>query len=163
MDLTDFVSPNGDHPVTDSRKVAKHFEKQHAKVLRSIRQLLAETGEWGRANFGECFEINGLANGKPEPLYRISKDGFMLLVMGFTGKKALGMKLKFIEAFNAMAEFLRSGLWQRRQDAEAAFAAGKAQASLDGSGLCRWRYRKREHERLIEELDRQMKLPFQPT
>ncbi|MFY4709978.1 hypothetical protein [Burkholderia glumae] len=32
--LNDFVLVDGDQLVTDSRKVAKHFEKQHAKVLR---------------------------------------------------------------------------------------------------------------------------------
>ncbi|MFY4709979.1 Rha family transcriptional regulator [Burkholderia glumae] len=126
-----------------------------------MRQLLAETGDWGRANFGECFEINELANGKREPWYRISKDGFMLLVMGFTGKKALEMKLKFIKAFNAMAAALQSGLWQRRMDAEAAFLAGKDQASVDGRGLVRWRFDKKRHVDRIADLDRQIQLQLQ--
>jgi phage regulator Rha-like protein len=39
-------------------------------------------------------------------MYIIYRDGFMLLVMGYTGKKALAIKLAYIEAFNAMEEEL---------------------------------------------------------
>lgn len=37
-------------------------------------------------------------------MYTVFFDGFILLVMGYTGKKALGMKLAYIDAFNAMRE-----------------------------------------------------------
>lgn len=158
--LMDFVMVEGDQPMTDSRKVARHFGKQHAKVLRSIRQTIADTGEWGIANFGHTPTIDA-QNGQLYDCYRMTKDGFMLLVMGFTGKKALAVKLAFIKAFNAMAEMLRTGLWQRRMDAEAEYLAGRSQASIDGRGLCRWRYEKPEHERLIAALDAEMQLPLQ--
>lgn len=159
--LMDFVIVEGSQPVTDSRKVAAQFGKLHRNVLRDVRSLVADTGEWGRLNFEQCFEINELANGKREPLYRMTKDGFMLLVMGFTGKKALAVKLAFIKAFNAMSEMLRSGLWQRRMDAEAAYLAGKSQASIDGRGLCQWRREKSRRLLEIAELDRQMQIPLQ--
>ena len=37
-------------------------------------------------------------------MYLMTRDGFSLLVMGFTGQKALEWKLKYIEAFNYMEE-----------------------------------------------------------
>ena len=41
-------------------------------------------------------------------MFILYRDGFMLLVMGYTGKKALAMKLAYIEAFNRMeAELAR--------------------------------------------------------
>ncbi|MGS1028852.1 Rha family transcriptional regulator [Burkholderia glumae] len=164
MDLTDFVSLDGDRPVTDSRKVAKQFGKQHGKVLRDIRVIVKQCGdEFAQANFGFSHEINMLANGRRDPVCSMTKDGFMLLAMGFGGAKAMAVKVAFIKAFNAMAEALRTGLWQRRQEAQAAFDAGRAQASIDGSGLSRWRHQKHQHERLIDELDRQMDLPLQLT
>lgn len=161
-DLMDFVMVKGNHPVTDSRKVAKHFGKQHAKVLRSIRQTIADTGEWGLANFGHTPTVDA-QNGQTYDCYQMTKDGFMLLVMGFTGKQALAVKIAFIKAFNAMAEALRNGLWQRRMDAEAAYLAGKDQASVDGRGLCRWKYEKPEHEQRIAALDAEMQLSLQLT
>lgn len=85
----------------------------------------------------------------------------MLLVMGFTGKKALAVKIAFIKAFNAMAEALRNGLWQRRMDAEAAYLVGKDQASINGRGLCRWKYEKPEHELRIKALDREIQMQLQ--
>jgi Rha family phage regulatory protein len=159
--LDDFVMVAGDAPVTDSRRVAKAFDRRHDHVLRDIRRLLRDLPEEHRLpNFGECFENNSLANGKPEPLFRMTKDGFMLLVMGFTGRKALAVKLAFIKAFNAMAEHLRTGLWHQRRDAEAAYLAGKVQASAAGRNLRRWRDEKPERLRVITHIYHQMELPL---
>lgn len=157
--LLDFVMVEGREAVTDSRKVAKHFSKRHRDVLRAIRNLDCST-KFAARNFAQCFEINGLANGKPEPVIQMTKDGFMFLVMGFTGKAAAAMKEAFIEAFNAMAENLRSGLWQRRLDEQAAMQQGSIGASVHGRGLRFWRDRKRQHLRNIAELDRQMQIPL---
>lgn len=38
--------------------------------------------------------------------YLMTRDGFSLLVMGFTGQKALEWKLRYIEAFNEMENSL---------------------------------------------------------
>lgn len=50
-DLMDFVMVDGNQPMTDSRKVAKHFGKRHDNVLRDVRSLIADTGDWGALNF----------------------------------------------------------------------------------------------------------------
>ena len=73
--------------------------------MRDIRSLIANTPERFRAlNFEETFRtVPGPNNSERQEIYFIiHRDGFMLLVMGYTGKKALAIKLAYIEAFNAM-------------------------------------------------------------
>lgn len=56
--------------------------------------------------FNANFEASEYTNakGKTEPYYRMTRDGYSILVMGFTDKKAIDWKIKYIAAFNAMAE-----------------------------------------------------------
>jgi Rha family phage regulatory protein len=92
---------------TTSLKVAEHFGKRHDTVLRAIRNLDCSP-EFAARNFAECHRINELANGKPEPFYEMTRDGFTFLAMGFTGKEAAKWKEAYIEAFNRMeAELLK--------------------------------------------------------
>ncbi len=94
---------------TTSKQVAEHFGKRHTHVLRAIKNLLKELPEEHRPNFGLTFnEVVG-ANGatRKEPAYRITRDGFTLLAMGFTGKEAMQWKVAYLSAFNKMeAELL---------------------------------------------------------
>ena len=92
--------------VTTSRDIAKHFDKEHKNVLQSIREV-ACSEEFARLNFQLCYENNELQNGKPLPFYRVTKDGFFFLVMGFTGEKAALIKEAYINAFNQMEKYLR--------------------------------------------------------
>lgn len=45
-------------------------------------------------------------SGKTNKKYNMSRDGFSLLAMGFTGKKALDWKIKYNQAFNLMEKTL---------------------------------------------------------
>ncbi|MCG9101589.1 Rha family transcriptional regulator [Laribacter hongkongensis] len=140
--LNDFVMLAGDKIVTDSRKVAEAFGKLHKNVVRDIKKLTAETGDFAKLNFELCFENSDLQNGKPQPLYRITKDGFMLLVMGFSGKKAMQIKLAFLSAFNAMADHIRQiaeSDFKAYIAIAAEFQKGRDTASLCGRGLGAWR------------------------
>lgn len=95
---------------TTSLDIAQHFDKRHDNVLKSIRDLLAQLPAERALNFEETlFEVQG-PNGaiRQEPAYRITRDGFTLLAMGFTGERALAFKLAYIDAFNAMEAKLRS-------------------------------------------------------
>jgi len=87
--------------VTSSRDIAKYFDKEHKNVLQSIREVCCSE-EFTRLNFQLCYENSELQNGKPLPFYRITKDGFFFLVMGFTGEKAALIKEAYIQAFNQM-------------------------------------------------------------
>jgi len=86
---------------TTSRLVAEKFGKQHSHVLRDIQKLIEDLPEdFNASNFGLVDYID--AKGEARPMYEMTRDGFTLLVMGFTGKPALEWKIRFIEAFNLM-------------------------------------------------------------
>lgn len=80
------------------------FEKDHDKVLRDIRELACDTA-FSLANFGESKYIN--ARGREYPEYLMTRIGFSVLTMGFTGAKALKWKIKYAEAFEEMEEHRR--------------------------------------------------------
>lgn len=102
--MTNLVQLINGKAVTTSRKVAEIFEKEHCKVLRSIREL--ETPKnFNEANFGLVEYID--QKGEKRPEYLITRDGFTILAMGFTGKKAMQFKIAYIEAFNAMEAQLK--------------------------------------------------------
>lgn len=94
---------------TTSLQIAEHFGKQHKDVLRAIKNLLKELPEGYQRNFA-LIQIDvdlGMGRTRKDPAYRITRDGFTLLAMGFTGKEALQWKLAYITAFNKMeAELL---------------------------------------------------------
>lgn len=94
--------------VTTSRKVAEVFEKKHCDILRAIRELEMPE-EFGQRNFAsaEYETVNNLGKTVKYPQYLITRDGFTLLAMGFTGKKAMQFKIAYIEAFNAMEAALQ--------------------------------------------------------
>lgn len=87
---------------TNSLQIAEVFEKQHRHVLETIENLTKD--DFKTANFikGEYIDKKG----ENRPLYNLTKDGFMLLVMGFTGAKAYKFKVAFINAFNEMQKEL---------------------------------------------------------
>lgn len=91
---------------TTSVQVAQFFGKRHDNVLRAIRVLLREGAS---ADYLLNFEEMVVTRENPSggtpisaPAYRMNRDGFMLLAMGFTGKEALRWKLAYIAAFNRM-------------------------------------------------------------
>lgn len=95
-------------PATTSLKIAECFEKNHQHVLRDIRALSEDCPEnFNASNFGLVEYTD--SKGEKRPMYTVYFDGFILLVMGYTGPKALKMKLAYIEAFNAMRQKLESG------------------------------------------------------
>lgn len=91
--------------VVSSKDIADHFGKQHKDVLENIRDILA--AENSATKFYQ--ETTYQNRGKDYKEYLMNRDGFSLLAMGFTGKKALQWKLKYIEAFNEMEETLKQG------------------------------------------------------
>lgn len=100
---------------TTSRKVAEVFEKQHKDVLESIRNIKKQIDS--AENSAQYFTENQYkdSSGKNNPEYIITRDGFSLLVMGFTGEKAMQWKLKYIEAFNIMEKELKRIYSERQQ------------------------------------------------
>jgi len=91
--------------LTTSLKIAEYFGMRHANVLRKIRQVRDECPtEFGQLNFESADFID--KNGEQQPMFRLTKDGYILVVMGFTGSAAMQIKIKYIQAFNWMTEQL---------------------------------------------------------
>ena len=97
-------------PTTTSLEVARNFGKRHDDVLKAIRNLLMELPSEPARNFAETSIEADQPNGgtRSTPAYRLTRDGFTLLAMGFTGKKALQFKLAYITEFNRMEAALNS-------------------------------------------------------
>lgn len=93
--------------VVSSRNVAEVFEKEHYIVLRDIRSLLTSCSqEFGAYNF-VCSSYMSDQN-KELPEYLLTKDGFTLLAMGYTGPKAMSFKIAYIMRFNEMEQQLKA-------------------------------------------------------
>ncbi len=87
--------------ITTSKQIAITFGKPHCRVMESVRNLTTSTPtEFGQSNFRLSSYNN--SQGKRQPMYELTRDGFTLLAMGFTGKRALEFKLAYINAFNEM-------------------------------------------------------------
>ena len=97
-----------------SVEIAKNFGKEHKNVLQTIGNLVAENS----ATKSMIYETSYENRGRQYPMYLMNRDGFSLLVMGFTGKEALDWKVKYIEAFNEMEKKLNDPefLVQRSMD-----------------------------------------------
>lgn len=92
--------------VVSSLDVAETFEKLHKDVLESIRVIQANvsTAEFSALFYESEYTAN---NGKKNPMYYMNRDGFTLLVMGYTGEKAMRFKLAYIRQFNEMERMLQ--------------------------------------------------------
>lgn len=103
--VNELVEVQNRQVVTTSRKVAEVFEKRHDHVIRDIEAIKKDV-----PNFGEMFREGEAPDsyGRPQKVFFLNRDGLSLLAMGFTGKKAMQWKIKFIEAFNAMEEQLKN-------------------------------------------------------
>lgn len=109
---------NGTVPVTSSRLIADYFDKRHSDVTKTIDDLISDMREVEETASNQDTRKNSVINrtisdffvkdhylddrGRKRRQYLLTQDGFTLAVMGFTGKKALKVKLAFINQFNQM-------------------------------------------------------------
>ena len=101
--MTDLVIMKEQEAVTTSLSVAEVFGKRHDHVLQDIKNLIPEI--MGVKMFIESSYKN--SRGREYPMYYMNRDGFSLLVMGYTGKEALKFKLSFIEQYNRMEQYIK--------------------------------------------------------
>lgn len=102
--MNELVIMHNKQAMTTSLRVAEVFGKDHKNVIQSIENLAAEKS--AAKFFAEATYNN---RGKQYPMYYMNRDGFTLLAMGFTGKKALQFKISYINAFNSMETQIRTG------------------------------------------------------
>ena len=108
--MNELVHLENDEAVCSSLEVAEKFGKRHDKLIAEIRRMYSDLiGKGSPQNGGAkfFFEATYENRGKQYPMYLMNRDGFSLLAMGFTGKKALDWKLKYINAFNQMENIIR--------------------------------------------------------
>lgn len=95
-------------PAVTSLQVAEAFGKEHFHVLRDIRETMDKCSEsFTASNFGLSEYTD--STGRKLPLYILSKDGLMMVTMGYTTLEAMRVKEAYINRFNEMEEQLRSG------------------------------------------------------
>lgn len=95
-----------------SLDVAETFGKAHKEVMRDIRELGC-SDEFGVRNFAPSSYIN--SQNKKQPMYIMTRDGFTLLAMGYTGEKAMKFKEAYIKQFNVMEKQLNEKYAERQK------------------------------------------------
>ena len=136
----DAVFVRNDQPITSSLTIAKFFGKEHYNVLRDIRRLTRNLPKsWATLNF-EGISYRDEMNRK-QSLATVSRDGFSLLAMGFTGSKALAFKVAFIEEFNRRGELianLNSKLPKPKRKNKHRYGFYEVTALPDGTTKTKW-------------------------
>lgn len=102
--------------ICSSLEVAKHFKKRHDHVIRDIEEKILNVidKDFAAPNFGETSYIDQW--NRRQKMYFMTRDGFSLLAMSFTGKRAMEWKIKYIQVFNKMEQILlekKTQQWQQ--------------------------------------------------
>lgn len=101
----------------DSLFVADYFEKSHNHVVRDIEKILSpQSGlseEFNESNFGRITYTD--SRGRKQKAYAMTRDGFTMLVMGYTGAKAMRFKELYIKRFNEMEQFIKTLVSARQE------------------------------------------------
>ena len=100
--------------IISSLDVAEKFNKEHYHVIEDIRKIKKDisTPEFTGLFYEDTYKAS---NGKKNPMYLMNKDGFTLLVMGYTGQKAMKFKMDYINQFNTMERMLQSKSLEREK------------------------------------------------
>lgn len=143
----DMVMPSGETVVTTSLKVAEYFGKAHKNVLRAIKRLEGECSpDFSRLNFEPVEYLD--RKGEMRLMYTITKDGWMMLVMGFTGKAATAIKESYISAFNWMAARLSQRI-AMGEEAQHRFAIKETRSKLKGTIGSRLMNERKKEKRVL--------------
>jgi anti-repressor protein len=137
--MKELVLNLNENVVTSSLIVAEIYGKRHVEVLDAIREIINKSKNSTFVEnqaISKMFVLDSYENPMPvgggvksNPIYYMNRDGFSLLIMGFTGSKALEFKLKFIDAFNTMEKVIKESMAYKLPDftnpAKAAIAWAK--------------------------------------
>lgn len=126
--MNELVVMKDQRAVTSSLKVAEIFNKNHQHILETIDKLTV-----GNPTVKDLFYQSSYINSRGREYRQVfmGKDGFTLLGMSFTGKKALQFKLDYIKAFNSMEEQIKTGYTIPGSYAEALKLAAKQAEQIE--------------------------------
>lgn len=119
----------------ESTNIAEVFEKRHDHVLRDIENILTSLPSERRDNFIEIQvdRINNFGATVQSKAYRLTRDGFTFLVMGYSGEKAAKFKWAYIDEFNRQQALLENKTSPQTQPERMVFAtASLAESVLRG-------------------------------
>lgn len=160
FDFRDMVQSKGDEVITTSLKVAEYFGKAHKNVLRAIKRLEGECSpEFSRLNFEPVEYLD--RKGEMRVMYSITKDGWMMLVMGFTGKAATAIKESYIAAFNWMANRLSQRV-AVGEELQHRFAVKETRSKLKGTIGSRLMNERKKEKRVLNLEQEQIMAITQP-
>lgn len=178
--MTNLVIEDKGTPATTSRIIAREFNINHRDLLRTIRITIEGVNDEKFTMRNFALRDFGTVKGNIYQEYVISENGAMLLIMGFTGQKALSIKVQFINAFNAMKSELEKGKhsldWRTNREAgkierlsltdtikdfvEYATSQGSKSAKMYYMNITKMEYKALE---LIEKADKQIGGSFRDT
>lgn len=144
------VQPFQFHPVviedsktlTTSLNVAKYFDRKHYNVLRDIENL-GVSERFTALNFEASKYID--STGRKLPMYKMTRDGFVILIMGYTGPKAMQIKEAYIDAFNFMEWKLSQPVREREAKMMAYYEREAVRAERRANKFSSW-----EYDRMVE-------------
>lgn len=142
-------------PVVSSREIANNFKKNHKEVLRGIDNQIEVLG--GAQNCAGLFIESKYQHPQNKQYYKeylLTRDGFSLLVMGFTGAKALQWKLKYIEAFNKMEQYIKQQVPQLTEEDQAILSIVNSTSKAE-TALAIKNYKEVVEKPLIETIEKQ--------
>ena len=146
-------------PKTTSLVVAKFFGKRHSDVLRTISKLDC-SDEFSLRNFAQSDFVD--ERGRVRQMASMTKDGFIFLVMGFTGKQAARLKEAYINEFNRMSDALnqrQNSLMYQYNKVSIAYDAATRNASDAGRALAMLgKQIKPDLQERLDKLEKQMQL-----
>lgn len=160
--MSELINFHSGKLTVNTKQVADHFELNggHRYVMSQVSKLIKETGDFGVQNYLRSSYIS-LQN-KELDCYELTRDGFVLLAMGFTGSTALTWKIKYLNAFNAMEAELKAqaenSVMSKLNEAIAIMEKDKEIASKFGSGLNSWKRVRADHIEKIKNLTKEAQL-----
>ena len=146
LELQNAVFIQNDQIKTDSLKVAEVFGKRHSDIIRAIKNIDCST-EFSERNFASADYID--EQGKVRPMYNLTKDGWIMVVMGFTGKAAAAIKESYISAFNWMSEQLSRRL-AMGEEMQHRYAIKETRSKLKGTIGSRLMNERKKEKRVLE-------------
>lgn len=155
----ELISIENEVPRTTSLAVAKKFGKRHNNVLRAIEDIDCSP-EFSLLNFEQRDFID--ERGKVRQMVSMTKDGFIFLVMGFTGKQAARLKEAYINEFNRMSDALnqrQNSLMYQYNKVTIAYDTATRSASDAGRALAMLgKQIKPDLQERLDKLEKQMQL-----
>lgn len=158
--MNDLVNVIDGKVFANSKQVTDRFSVAggHRYITKKIRELIDSTGEFGVQNYLHS-NYKSLQN-KNLDCFEMTRDGFVLLVMGLTGKEAIDWKIKYLTAFNDMEKMLsgEQSVMKQLNIAVKIMSEDKAIASKCGIGLNKWKEARKDHIAKIEDLNKKAQL-----